>query len=85
MLDTILKLILEFARSGEKLPSRSELFDMAKAAAQSEAEALRMSLLMSDMTSAASRVLTAFRTKPQEVPILDIDIEIVSPDTEQPK
>ncbi len=74
------KSAIELIRGGHKPPTKEELVAEFSKIARSEAEALHLALAMQDMTSAASNVLTAFRTRPQGVPVLNLDIEIKEPE-----
>lgn len=78
-LKAAIQLVVHLVRGNGGTPSREEMFAMVKEAAKDEATALAVMLMFDNLAKGAESVLAAFRAKPGEVPVLQLDITLEKP------
>lgn len=78
MWEAIAIIVRELIDLGRR-PSRDEVLLIAAAVAKDEFAARVMADELDALITAANGVKAAFRAKPGEVPVLNLDIEIVKP------
>lgn len=79
MWEAIATIVKELIDLGRK-PSRDEVLLIAAAVAKDEFVARVMADELDVLIRAANKVQSAFDAKPGEVPILELDVEIVKPE-----